>query len=182
MPPTNVQLRRALLDDVLELERLIELSARILGALDCDVGQIEGALLGTFGVDTQLVRDGTYFVGENETGLIGCGGWSRRRTLFGGDAGAKRDAGELDPNVDAAKIRAFFVHPDFARRGIGTSLLARCELEAAAAGFHRTELMATIPGVRLYAVRGYVAAAPIEWPLGNKRSITFVPMTKQLVP
>ena len=92
MSATNHRLRRALLDDVAALEQLIQLSARVLGARDYDAGQIEAALLGTFGVDTQLVRDGTYLVTENDAGLTGCGGWGRRRTLFGGDAGGARDA------------------------------------------------------------------------------------------
>lgn len=182
MAAMNHRLRRAQLDDVTALEKLIQLSARVLGAGDYDAAQIEAALLGTFGVDTQLVRDGTYFVTENDTGLTGCGGWGKRRTLFGGDAGNARDAAELDPRVDAARIRAFFVHPDFVRQGIGSAILASCETDAAARGFTRTQLMATLPGVRLYAARGYVAEAPIEWPLDQKRTITFVPMTKQLAP
>ena len=182
MSATNHRLRRALLDDVAALEQLIQLSARVIGARDYDAGQIEAALLGTFGVDTQLVRDGTYFVTENEAGLTGCGGWGRRRTLFGGDAGGARDAAELDPRVDAARIRAFFVHPDYARQGIGSAILASCESDAAARGFARAELMATLPGVRLYAARGYAAGEPIEWPLGDDRTITFVSMTKRLGP
>ncbi len=169
-----------MLDDAGPLEQLIKLSARVLSVPDYDAAQIEAALLGTFGVDTQLVRDGTYFVTENDGGLTGCGGWGRRRTLFGGDAGRARDAAELDPHVDAARIRAFFVHPEYARQGIGSAILASCEFDAAASGFGRTELMATLPGVRLYAARGYVAGDPIEWPLGSGRSITFVPMTKHL--
>lgn len=112
--------------------------------------------------------------------LAACGGWSRRRTLFGGDDQSDRNPQLLDPQGDAAKIRAFFVHPTHARRGIGTALLEHCEREAAAQGFGRCELMATLPGVRLYGARGYVAGDPIEWPLPNGSTITFVPMSKTL--
>jgi GNAT superfamily N-acetyltransferase len=171
--------RVATLADLQRLERLIDLSARRLGAGDYSDSEIDGALRGAFGVDTQLLRDGTYFVVEQGDELLGCGGWSRRRTLFGGDARADRDGAELDPRTDAAKIRAFFVHPAHARRGVGTLLLVACERAAAAAGFSRFELMATLTGVKLYSVRGYVAAAPIRYPIGPGQTIEFVPMTKQ---
>ena len=110
--------------------------------------------------------------------LAGCGGWSRRRTLFGSDARADRDAAELDPGGDAAKIRAFFIHPQFARRGFGSAmLLERCERDAMAHGFSRFELMGTLPGVRLYAARGYAGGARS---LAGRRGLTieFVPMSK----
>jgi GNAT superfamily N-acetyltransferase len=175
----NFVLRSATLGDLSALETLIALSARTLGARDYSPAQIEGALRGAFGVDTQLIRDGTYFVVEHGGQLVGCGGWSRRRTLFGGDARPDRDAGELDPRQDAAKIRAFFVHPDFARRGIGAAILERCEHEAIAHGFARFELMATLPGIRLYAAQGYVAGEPTKWPLGPGLTIDFLPMTKR---
>jgi GNAT superfamily N-acetyltransferase len=171
-------LRSATLGDLGALKALIALSARALGAQDYTPAQTEAALRGAFGVDTQLIRDGTYFVVEHEGKLVGCGGWGRRRTLFGGDARPDRDAAELDPRVDAAKIRAFFVHPDFARRGIGAAILERCERDATAQGFERFELMATLPGVRLYAARGYIAGEPIQWPLGDGLAIAFVPMSK----
>ena len=177
------QLRKATLEDVPRLEALIQLSARTLGAADYRTEQIERALLGPFGVDTQLVRDGTYFQVETGNALSGCGGWSRRRTLFGGDARPGRDASELDPKVEAAKIRAFFVHPRFARQGVGTLILERCEHDAAAWGFTRAELMATLPGVRLYAERGYAAAGAIDWPLDEDGlKIKFVPMVKTFSP
>jgi GNAT superfamily N-acetyltransferase len=180
MLPPNLVLRQAALGDLGALEALIGHSARVLSAKDYSSAQTEGALRGAFGVDTQLIRDGTYFVVEHGGQLVGCGGWSRRRTLFGGDARADRDAAELDPLADAAKIRAFFVHPDFARLGIGTAILERCEQDAVAHGFSRLELMATLPGVRLYAARGYVAGNPIQWPLGAGLTIPFVPMSKRV--
>jgi N-acetylglutamate synthase-like GNAT family acetyltransferase len=177
LPPDHV-LRRATLSDLGALEALIALSARTLGAREYSLAQIEGALRGAFGVDTQLIRDGTYFVVEHGGQLVGCGGWSRRRTLFGSDARPDRDASELNPGQDAAKIRAFFVHPEFARRGIGESILERCELEATAKGFTRFELMATLPGIKFYAAQGYAAGEPIKWPLGAGLTIDFLPMTK----
>jgi GNAT superfamily N-acetyltransferase len=179
MLPQDYVLRRATLSDLGALEALIALSARTLGAREYSLAQIEGALRGAFGVDTQLIRDGTYFAVEQGGQLVGCGGWSRRRTLFGGDARPDRDASELDPRQDAAKIRAFFVHPEFARRGIGESILERCEHEAAAHGFTRFELMATLSGIRFYAAHGYVAGEPVKWPLGAGLSIDFLPMAKR---
>jgi GNAT superfamily N-acetyltransferase len=180
MLPTNHVLRAATLSDLGALEALIALSARTLGTHDYSPAQIEGALRGAFGVDTQLIRDGTYFVVQHGDQLVGCGGWSRRRTLFGGDARPDRDAGELDPRLDAAKIRAFFVHPDFARCGIGKSILEWCEQEATAQGFTRFELMATLPGIRFYAAHGYVGGEPIQWPLGAGLTIDFLPMAKRM--
>jgi GNAT superfamily N-acetyltransferase len=171
-------LRRAQLADVPALQSLIATSARELSRQDYTAEQVEAALRGAFGVDTQLIRDGSYFVIEAEGQLAACGGWSRRRTLFGSDARADRDATELDPLVDAAKIRAFFVHPDFPRRGLGTRLLERCEYDAVAHGFSRLELMATLPGVRLYAARGYQGASTIDWPLERGLNIRFLPMSK----
>lgn len=180
MPDSKYALRLATAADAGAIAALIALSARGLSVHDYTALQVEGALQGAFGLDTQLIHDGTYFVAEDSARLLGCGGWSRRRTLFGGDARPNRDAAELDPRVDAAKIRAFFVHPEFARRGIGTAILERCERDAAARGFSRFELMSTLPGVRLYAARGYVAGEPIQWTLPGGLTIEFVPMTRQV--
>jgi N-acetylglutamate synthase-like GNAT family acetyltransferase len=174
------RLRKARLDDKPELERLIARSARGLSAGDYRPEQVDAALKGAFGVDTQLIVDGTYYVAETEGEIVGCGGWSRRRTLFGGDARAERDATPLDPAQDAAKIRAFFVDPGWARRGIGAAILARCEDDAAREGFRRLELMATLPGVRLYAARGYVGRGMIRYEMQPGVAIEFVPMSKTL--
>jgi GNAT superfamily N-acetyltransferase len=176
----SITLRRALRADIPLLIALIERSARGLSALDYTESQVAGALRGAFGVDTQLVDDGTYFVAEEDGVLAGCGGWSFRATLFGSDARTDRDASMLDPHTHAAKIRAFFVDPAKARRGVGTLLLDRCETEARARGFSRVELMATLPGVRLYAARGYVGAQHVSYDLGNGEHIDFVPMSKEL--
>jgi GNAT superfamily N-acetyltransferase len=174
------QLRQAVATDAKAIQALIGRSIRALGAADYSAEQIEGALRGAFGLDSQLIADGTYFVIERDGLLIGCGGWSYRRTLFGGDAGAERDAGVLDPRTDAAKIRAFFVDPGAARSGIGSALLAHCEAEARRHGFQRVEMMATLPGLRLYEARGYVAGVRVQYPLAAGLSIEFVPMSKSL--
>lgn len=174
-------LRKATMQDCEDLQRLIARSARELSAGDYRPEQVEGALRGAFGVDSQLIRDGTYFVVEGDDGSIaGCGGWSYRRTLFGSDSRAERDAGELDPRTDPAKIRAFFVDPEHARKGIGTLLLDKCESEARARGFSRVELMGTLPGVRLYAARGYVPAPMVHYEVAPGVVIEFVPMSKRI--
>jgi GNAT superfamily N-acetyltransferase len=151
-----------------------------LSAQDYRPSQVEGALRGAFGVDTQLLADQTYFVVEEDGRLVGCGGWSFRSTLFGGDARSGRDSSMLDPRTQAAKIRAFFVDPHHARRGIGTLLLERCEKEARDHGFSQVELMATLPGVKLYAARGFVGAAMVHFDVGTGESIEFIPMRKVL--
>jgi N-acetylglutamate synthase-like GNAT family acetyltransferase len=174
-------IRKAALADIPALNALIARSARGLSAADYRSEQIEGALRGAFGVDTQLLADETYFVVEDAGQIVGCGGWSFRATLFGGDARAGRDASILDPKTQAAKIRAFFVDPDRARRGIGSMLLDRCEEEARAHGYARVELMATLPGVKLYAARGYAGSAQVQFDVGSGEQIEFIPMHKNLL-
>jgi N-acetylglutamate synthase-like GNAT family acetyltransferase len=173
-------IRKAKMNDCPAIEKLIALSARGLSAQDYTPEQIEGALQGAFGVDTQLIKDGTYFVVEAEGLMVGCGGWSKRKTLFGSDKREARDPGELDPAIDPAKIRAFFVHPDWARKGIGRALLDRCESEAKAAGFRSFEMMATLPGVRLYAACGYFGSEKVQYKLPSGKTIEFVPMKKSI--
>jgi GNAT superfamily N-acetyltransferase len=175
-----LRLRQATLEDRATLRQLIERSARELSAADYRPEQVEGALQGAFGVDSQLIQDGTYFVVESDGAIAGCGGWSYRRTLFGGDSRSERDACELDPSRDPAKIRAFFVDPSHARQGIGTMLLEKCESEARARGFSRVELMGTLPGVRLYAARGYEPAPMVRYDVAPGVAIEFVPMSKRL--
>jgi GNAT superfamily N-acetyltransferase len=175
------RLRKATLEDQPTLRELIARSIRELGADDYSPEQIDAALRGAFGVDSALIRDGTYFVAVTDTDeIVACGGWSRRRTLFGSDARTERDETSLDPRIDAAKIRAFFVDPAHARRGIGKAILERSEAEAAREGFSTLELMATLPGVRLYEKCGYLAREPVTYPLPDGLSIRFVPMTKRV--
>jgi GNAT superfamily N-acetyltransferase len=177
----SYRLRTATLQDEPALQELIARSIRQLGAADYSPAQIEAALRGAFGVDTALIRDGTYFVVvSDEQQIVACGGWSRRRTLFGSDARAERDESWLDPRVDAARIRAFFVDPAHARRGLGRSILERSEAEARRAGFSAFELMATLPGVRLYEKCGYAPGAAISHPLPDGLAIRFVPMSKRV--
>ena len=174
-------LRKATPADTPALNALIARSARELSTEDYRPAQVEGALRGAFGVDSQLLSDGTYFVVENAGRIVGCGGWSFRSTLFGGDARSGRDASTLNPRTQAAKIRAFFVDPGQARRGIGSLLLDHCEKEARAHGFSQVELMATLPGAKLYAARGYTALDRVHFDVGNGESIEFIPMRKSLI-
>jgi GNAT superfamily N-acetyltransferase len=176
----NYIIRKANLNDREAIENLIGESARNLSLEDYSEQQIEAAILTVFGVDTDLILDETYFVAESCGALIGCGGWSRRKTLFGGDRFASRDSSELDPKSEAAKIRAFFVHPEFARKGIGRAILAACENEARAYGFRSIELMATLPGLKLYRACGYEGNERVEYEIRNDLRIEFVPMRKDL--
>ncbi len=176
----SIELRIATSADIPRLSGLIARSARALSTGEYRPEQVDGALRGAFGIDTQLIDDRTYFVAEETGKLAGCGGWSYRSPLFGGDARFGRDASLLDPSTQPAKIRAFFVEPSMARRGVGTALLERCEKEARARGFARAELMATLPGLKLYAARGYVGGTMVRYDLGADESIEFVPMSKDL--
>jgi len=181
-----LNVRQAVHDDVPALQEVIRASVRGLQTADYTQEQRERALEVVFGVDTQLIEDGTYFVVESEVarphGLViaGCGGWSKRRTLYGSDHCSGREDALLDPQHDAAKIRAFFVHPDWARRGIGSRLLEVCEAAATAAGFRRFEMGSTLTGVALYRARGYVETEEREVPLGSGLSLPIVRMEKHL--
>jgi GNAT superfamily N-acetyltransferase len=174
--------RPALLEDIPALERLIPDSVRALQSADYSLEQIEGALGTVFGVDRQLILDGTYFVVIDQGMVIACGGWSRRRTPFGSDHTPVKDDAVLDPSRDPAKIRAFFVHPAYARRGIGTKLLNACEEACKASGFTRLELTATLTGEHLYARRGFQAAERFEVPLSNGHRLPVVRMLRVLSP
>ena len=183
-PEWHVRLARD--EDVPALHALIEASVRGLQAGDYTPAQIEGALGTVLGLDTQLIRDETSFVvettpaqGSKERELAGCGGWSKRRTLFGADKGPGREPELLDPAVDAAKVRAIFVHPDFARRGLGSLILKHVEDAARAAGFTRYEMGSTLTGVPLYRLKGYVEVERIDVPLRNGEALPVVRMTKQ---
>jgi N-acetylglutamate synthase-like GNAT family acetyltransferase len=182
---TSFSIRKATPADVPELRELIDASVRRLQAEDYSLTQIESALATVFGVDSQLIADGTYLVAEAKqhgcATIAGCGGWSKRKTLYGSDHWTGREDELLDPRVDAAKIRAFFIHPEWARRGIGTIILQACEDAAAAAGFTRCEMGATLTGVKLFAARGYVALENISVPLKNGEGLAVVRMAKQLV-
>jgi GNAT superfamily N-acetyltransferase len=191
----KISIRLAGERDVPELARLIELSVRGLQAGDYSPAQLERALAVVYGVDTRLIADGTYFVAEDRViessrhrvienpppAIVGCGGWSRRRTLYGGDQFAGREDSLLDPKTEAAKIRAFFVHPEWARRGIGGMILDACEKAAIAEGFHRLEMGATLTGVPFYRAKGYVELERVEAPLGDGLTLAVVRMGKSVV-
>jgi GNAT superfamily N-acetyltransferase len=190
----KIRLRLAVPADIPVLRALIDASVRGLQAQDYSAAQIEGALKTVFGVDSQLIADGTYIVAEasldgveradgkdlkTKSVIAGCGGWSKRKTLYGSDHWTGREDELLDPRHDAAKIRAFFIHPDWARRGIGSMILEACEAAAKAAGFTRYEMGATLTGAKLFSVKGYVAVRPIEIPLVNGERLPVIHMEKQ---
>jgi N-acetylglutamate synthase-like GNAT family acetyltransferase len=181
----NAQLRKANNADIPQIRKLIDVSVRGLQAQDYSPAQIEGALQSVYGVDSQLIADGTYFVAEipdsDRTRMVACGGWSKRKTLYGGDQYAGREDSVLDPANEAAKIRAFFVHPDFARRGLGTLILEACENAACLAGFTRLEMGATLSGVPFYRARGYAEIEDQGVPLGNGHTLPIVKMAKTIM-
>ena len=183
MTATPITLRLARSDDVPLLEALIPLSARALQAATYSPAQIEGALGTVFAVDRQLIADESYFVVERDSEMVACGGWSRRKTLFGGDRG-RSPLGDplLDPNVDAARIRAFFVHPAYARRGIGRLMMSACERAAAGGGFRALELVATLAGEPLYAAFAFQVVERYDVALANGLSLPVVRMAKALAP
>lgn len=171
-------LRKAELSDIPAIEALIDASVRGLATTDYTPDQIDAALRTAFSVDTQLIDDGTYFVVERDGQLAACGGWSYRKTLCGGSHHAVRDAAPMDPAVEAAKIRAIFVHPNWARQGFGRLLLRAAEEAAMAAGFHRFEMGATLTGVPLYLREGYQIVERIEIPLERGLLLPVVRMEK----
>jgi GNAT superfamily N-acetyltransferase len=175
----EARVRPATRADIPRLSQLIERSVRRLQRDDYTEPQIEGALESIFGVDTTLIDDGTYLVVEIESEIVACGGWSKRKTLFGGDRWTQRENDVLDPAIDAAKIRAFFVDPGWARRGLGTLLLESCEHAARAAGFRRFEMGATLTGVHLYERRGYKEVDRVGVPLANGETVPVVRMVKE---
>lgn len=138
------------------------------------------ASFAVMGLDTQLIRDGTYFLIECDGRIAGCGGWSRRATLFGGDHSAGRDAAPLDPAKDAARVRAMYTHPDFTRRGIGRLVLELCEAAAAREGFKRVELAATMAGVPLYRACGYTDIEAFESDTPSGVKVPLIRMGKRI--
>ena len=177
------RIRLATAADVPALRSLIEQSVHHLQKNDYTPQQMEGALGHALGLDTQLVEDGTYFIAEPVDGpasIAGSGGWSRRKTLFGSDHGPNRENAFLDPTTDAAKIRAIFVHPDWARRGLGSLILKHCENAAQAAGFRHLEMGSTLTGVPLYTLKGYQQREHVDIPLPNGEVLPIIRMAKTL--
>jgi len=166
---TALHARLATLDDVPALGALMALAIGELQRGFLSPAEIE-ASRAVMGLDTQLVRDGTYFVIESDGDLAGCGGWSRRATLYGGDHSAGlREPTLLDPAVDAARVRAMYTHPAFTRRGVGAMIIERSEMAALAEGFTRAELMATLSGEPLYRRCGYAEIERVFAEVGDVR-------------
>jgi len=179
-------IRLATAADTPALRELIDQSVRVLQREDYSAEQLEAALGTAYAVDTQLIADETYYIVEavgaaGENVLAACGGWSMRKTLYGSDHGPYRDNAMLDPECEAAKIRAFFVHPEWTRRGIASLILKTCEDAAYARGFRRFEMGATLTGVPMYAARGYAKGEQIEVPLPNGLSLTVMRMSKSVL-
>ena len=173
-------LRLATIGDLPALVELIPASARALSRGFYTEAQTEAAIRYIFGPDTRLITDGTYFIVEEDGALAGCGGWSRRRTLYGGDQMKSAEDPFLDPRTEAARIRAFFVHPGFARKGVGSAILDACLEAARAAGFHRVELASTLPGVPFYRALGFEEREPMEAPMPDGTALPIIRMERSL--
>ncbi|WP_031220943.1 GNAT family N-acetyltransferase [Asticcacaulis benevestitus] len=175
-----MSLRPAQMADIPALKALINESVMVLQADDYSEAQRQAALGTVFGVDTQLILDQTYFVIERDGQIVACGGWSYRRTLYGADALAGREDNTLDPKVDPARIRAFFVKPGWTRRGLGSQILTACEAAAEAAGFRRFDLGATLTGIPLYQAYGYEPIETTQAQMAGGLSLPIVRMGKAL--
>src|SRR6267143_4697582 len=167
-------------EDIPALEALSPVSARALQAPYYSAAQMEAELGPVFGVDKQLIRDGTYLVVENDAQVVGCGGWSKRKSLYGGDSGRAGEDAQLDPQVDPARVRAFFVHPAWARRGIGRSILVACERTIIEAGYRRVDLVATLAGEPLYSSFGYAVVERYDITTAGGLLLAVVRMTKRM--
>jgi GNAT superfamily N-acetyltransferase len=173
-------LRLARDGDIPQLEALIPLSVRALQAPYYAPAQLDAALGPVFGVDRQLICDGTYLVAESDGRIVGCGGWSRRRSLYGGDHDRQTEDPPLDPTRDAARVRAFFVHPSWARRGIGRAIMAACENAVVATGFRRVDIVATLAGEPLYAAFGYAVVERYAIAMTGGLRLPVVRMTRMV--
>jgi GNAT superfamily N-acetyltransferase len=178
-PPTKFSHRLAIERDIAALTLLMEGAIRELLKPHLTQDQLE-ASFEIMGLDSQLIEDRTYFVVEQQGRIAGCGGWSRRATHFGGDHSPGRDARPLDPASDAARVRAMYTHPDFARRGVGRLILSLCEARAAEAGFHSVELVATMAGLPLYRACGYADVEALEERSSKGVTVPLVRMRKAL--
>lgn len=175
-----LSIRLATAADVPALSELIPVSARALSRGFYTDEETESAIRHVFGPDSRLIADGTYFVAEEDGAFAGCGGWSRRRTLYGGDQTKSGEEPLLDPATEPAKVRAFFVHPSFARRGVGSRILEACLAAARAAGFRKVELAATLPGVPFYVARGFVERERLSVPMADGRGLSIVRMEREI--
>ena len=175
----NLNFRLANSEDIPDIKGLMKQSITLLLGNYVNEEELE-ASFESMGLDDQLILDKTYFLIDFEGVLVGCGGWSNRKTLFGGNHTPNRSNDFLDPNHDAAKIRAMYTHPNWARKGIGTFILELAEKEACNAGFKRCELMATLSGIYLYKRRGYKIDEEIFYKSKKGNSVKMYKMTKFL--
>lgn len=176
----GILLRVAAPSDVPHLTPLISESARQLSRGFYSDREVESAIRHVFGVDTALIEDGTYYVATLNGALAGCGGWSRRNTLYGGDQRRVGTPSFLDPATEPARLRAFFVAPSAARRGVGRKLFEECQEAARAAGFRALTLMATLPGVPFYSTLGFEQVEDVTDVLPDGVPLRFVRMTRVL--
>ena len=180
IPSMPAVIRLATFNDVSFLQQLIARSVRGLSGGYYTPNQVESAIKYIFGVDTQLLADGTYYVAELDGTIAACGGWSRRNTLYGGDQHKDITDPLLEPTTDAARIRAFFVDPQHARKGLGRMMINLCEMAAHNYGFKKIELGATLPGVPLYKASGYKMIERLSILLPNGEIFDVVKMGKEL--
>jgi GNAT superfamily N-acetyltransferase len=183
----SIVIRPSTDEDIPYLKELIHLSVLELQKNDYSQVQLEKSLKLVYGVDTQLVKDGTYYTAElkdsdiQQVSIVGCGGWSQRKTLYGGDQFVGREDSWLNPEKgDPAKIRAFFIHPNYSRMGIGSKILERCEGEAEKKGFNRLEMGATLTGVPFYSAKGYQFIENADVPLDEGYVLPIVRMGKDI--
>lgn len=175
--------RPATVDDTLAIGRLVEASIRGSGAELYDQDQLTSSLKHLYGIDQQLIADGTYYVVERDHEIVAAGGWSFRRTTYGGDQFEdSRDPSRRDPRLEPAVIRAFYVHPDHKRQGLGRLLHETCEAAARAAGFRKLELLSTEMGAVFYRELGYVMGETEHADLPDGIRIPIIHMVKQIDP
>jgi GNAT superfamily N-acetyltransferase len=179
MAPALFSHRLATSADLPELEALMHQSIRTFVGAYLDPARVD-ASFDIMGVDTQLIDDGTYFVVECDNRIAGCGGWSRRATMFGGDHSRGRDARLLNPVTEPARVRAMYTHPDFGRRGVGRFVLSLCEAAAAREEFRSLELVATVAGEPLYLACGFVVIERIEVPTSKAVTVPCARMAKRI--
>lgn len=173
-------IRVATMADVPALQALIATSVRELSVGFYSPAQIEAAITAVFGVDRQLLIDGTYYLIDSPNGPVAIGGWSYRRTLYGGDQMKVAEDPRLTPDTEPARIRAFFVRPKFIRRGLARRLYDECATAARAAGFRRLELMATLPGEPLYAALGFATVERLAIPVAPGVELPLIRMTRDI--
>ena len=171
--------RKATPEDLPELRALMEISIRKIVGTFLDPARLE-ASYEFMGVDTQLIKDQTYFVIELDQRIVGCGGWSRRATSYGGDHTTGRDSRVLDPKTESARVRAMYTHPGYTRQGIGRLILKLSEAEALNEGFHSLELTATVAGEPLYAAYGFSVLERIEVPTSKGVTVPCARMERKI--